>query len=30
MNDATPNANETLQVLGQGDLSVLNTLMRMT
>ncbi len=30
MNDATPNANETLQVLGEGDLSVLNTLMRMT
>ena len=30
MNDAAPNANETLQVLGQGDLSVLNTLMRMT
>jgi alkylhydroperoxidase/carboxymuconolactone decarboxylase family protein YurZ len=30
MNDATTNANETLQVLGEGDLSVLNTLMRMT
>jgi 4-carboxymuconolactone decarboxylase len=30
MNDATTNPNETLQGLGEGDLSVLNTLMRMT